>query len=1348
MKRISFSYIILSLLFLTALFPEAMASDIPGERNGIYNHLDSNTGLSNSSINTIFQDSEGIIWLGTWDGLNSFDGTVINQYRPSFQNSSSLSNQVIRNIAEDHEKRLWVVTDYGINCMDKTNGTFEHHFLGYDSPYIYEEELFSATISKDGDILAALKGKGIFLYDRAENRFEPVETEGASDVRKLLFSDRYDNLWAESLDHHLLCITIDPENRTGDIHRHPTDIRKARTDNDHRIWFIDKGILGFYDIYDNLKVISTGQKVGGELKCVSSSKGKILLSTSVGLYQLGRNDIRFLKKDNSILSICCGSQDIIWIGTDGNGVFYNSHQPVFISTIPYPRRHPAPIRAILADHHGNLWFGTKGEGLWRKSGEDFINYDVGSGRTKNSVLSLEQGNGCIWIGTDGKGLKYFDYDKKRVCDVDLSGYEVGRLVGSIYAIKQITSNTIYLGTSGQGLFELHLTHDKKVIDIVQYKHSSEKKDGLTSNIIYDIIEDGRFLWLGTRGGGLLQFDRQNVGTVIFNKESTGPAAICSNDIITLHKDSDGKIWVGTTAGLTVLERKDGQEWMARHISEKDGIPNTNIHSILEDNKRQIWLSTSNGITMVSMDSYQMKSWNHRDGLDNNEFSDGGGFSDPITGHLYFGSISGLNVIVPNLVTEPEYRTRPLLYHTLIDNTPYLIRDRTIDTGFKTGSITMSFSVPDYINGDKCELSYAFCKSKSPDHLQASDWIRNGQNRSIILNNLSTGNYYLHVRACSVADLWSQPETYRIKVRPPKSLSPMMLTLYLLTIAGISLWMRRLYLSRREINEELEKEKQKRKVKEEIHKSKMAFFKNLAREFSNSITMIFGSIDNVSGSEMDSNVRKQMTTIRSNTERLHTQIQRLLEFGQMEQKKMDIRYEKIDIPELVKYSMDNFIDMIDAKDLIIKMDISDGLPSYILDRNMMERIVFNILSNSMNLTPKSGKIRIGICRTADGSLDLSISNSGKGIAPEELENLFNRYSVLESFESKLSQGQFSYGSIGLPVCKEFVMQMGGRIDAESVPDDHTTIRIVLPLHQESEISPTVPTDPTSAFSLPELSAGDMETNSGRKTGKILVIDSQSEIRGMICKILSADYDTVDARNPEEVLKIVNKEEFDLIICNDNRCSDKIRLIENLRQKISEHIPIIVLSDDADIEKKVKILETGADLFINKPFHPRYLKAVVDKMMKHRSHLYAQHGLPSTTEIKDSTTVEAVTPEKIGIWQIADEKKEFIHKLNQIMDENYSDENYNQDTLAYDMAISRVQLYRKTKQLLDTTPGNYIRLFRLQKAEEMLRSTTMTVQEIMYDCGFHNKAYFYREFAKLHNCSPKDFRNSISGLKKNL
>lgn len=1290
-----------------------------------FEEIPCNSELSNSSINTIFQDSDHLIWIGTWDGLNRYDGHSIIQYRPSYSDPMSISHQVIRSINEDKDKQLWIATDGGINCLDKSNGTFKHYLVNND--FIYEEEIFSCCISKNGRIATGVKGSGIYLYHKENDNFLRLDIGKDLKPSKVLFFDKYNRLWIEQENHSLACINIIPqEDMQGSCFRAEITpdfltLNNCHIDQDQRIWFIENSSLKFYDIYDDLNVVNTKNKIDGTLKCINSTNGKLFIGTTYGLYELTKDGLHLVKSAPNISTIYYGSQNKIWVGTDGYGINYNVVKSDFISTISYPHHQLMPIRAIIVDQHGDLWFGSKGDGLWRRKDNRFTNYNVGPGRTQNSVLSLEEGHDCLWIGTDGKGLRYYDFKKDKIIEMNLSGHEVGKNIGSIYTIKQITPNTLYLGTSGQGLFEIHITQDKKIIDIVQYKYSKDKKYSLTSNVIYDIIEDGNHLWLGTRGGGLLRFNKQNSNIEIFRKDTLSATSICSNDIITLLKDENGNIWIGTTSGLTELQNT-GNGFISRHFTEIDGLPNTNIHAMAEDSKKNIWISTSNGIAMISHIDNHIKTWKNNDGLRSNEFSDRAGFIDRNTGIIYFGNNYGLNAIDPAKIKEDDYKPEALLYNTLIDNKPYHLRDNLIQTDFKTGSITMNFSIPDYITSDKCELEYAFSKKSQVEQIKESEWIHNGKSRSIILNNLSAGNYYLYVKTRNAEGYLQDTATqYQIHIAPPKSLSKEMILLYIILLTSLYIGFQRVHMKHKRINKELENEKKNRKIKEDIHKSKLIFFKNIAREFSNSITMIFGAIDQANASEINENIKKQLSVVRSNTDKLHTQIQRLLEFGQMEQKNINVQYEKIDIPELVKYSMDNFIDTIDAKNISVSIDVQTTSNIWILDRNMMERIIFNLLSNAMTHTPKSGRIDIQIETNEKKQLMISISNTGKGIPSEELNNMFNRYCVLENFESKLSHGQFSYGSIGLAVCKEFMTSMGGTINAQSIINDHTTIYLSLPEHQEEEIcSPAEDNELDIEFKT------DNEKTVNGKIGKVLVIDSQKGISRMICEILSTNYDTISVKNKEQSLQVTANTPLDLIIFNDNNYfENKSSFIRELRNSLqNSKTPIILLSDDANIENRVKVLQAGIDLFINKPFHPKYLKAVVDRLMLNRK-----------PEIYDLKGEEQEVDNNKNICKT---KENYIQKINDILDKNYSDENYNQDNLAYDMAVSRVQLYRKTKEYMDTTPGNYIRLFRLRKAEEMLLKTSKTVQEIMYDCGFHNKAYFYREFTKLHNCSPKDYR----------
>jgi len=1305
--------------------------------------LNNNNGLSNSAVNTVYQDSDGLMWFGTWDGLNRYDGTSVSQYRHHNGDPSSLSHQVIRSISEEDARYLWITTDYGINRLDKLTGTFRQYFLDYKPEYIYRERSFTCHADRNGHIAASFFAEGLYLFNRDTESFTRVNIGNCKHQPKIvsLTFDEKDVLWALTTDNTVIRIEISGDNRATATHEivlpHNHGAVTLLYDNNKYIWFSADGTLYNINIYDTNPCINdTRIPVDGNLLAACADNGQLLIGTSTGCYEVRSGKlIRYSGINASVLSIYKGSQGIIWIGTDGKGVYQQYRRPTFITCVEpaqYASDNNYPVRAILKDHNEKLWIGSKGGGLSQISHlgaiglEQTVTFNVGTGRTSNSVLSMAQGKDRIWIGTDGSGLQYYDTNDGCLKHLDLSAAQPGKAIESVYCILQPDSATLYLGTSGNGLFKLTLNpRQNKVTDIINYLHTDARSIG--SNIIYALADDGEFLWIATRGGGLSRMNKSTAEIDTYKTTPGNDSSICSNDIIALLKDSRGRLWVGTTSGISLLEDTKQKNPVFRTFDKNAGLPNTNIHSIKEDCNHEIWVSTSQGITKISADDMQTTSYFYEDGLQDNEFSDGAGFAAADGSALYFGGINGFNIIYPSRITNIDFMPKLIVNSVSTGDEPYIMTDNTIRASYKTSSIDIAFAVTDYIDNKKCHMYYRL-EPQSLFNFKESKWISLGNGRNVTLSQLPSGTYKLSVKISNADQSWSEPRDFTIEISDPIWATWWALCIYLLLIIAIIRQTYKVKRTRLMIKHELELEKQEKRNKEEIHQAKLRFFTNIAHEFSNSITLIYGAVEQVlAKGTSDKNIKKQLLAIQSNAERMHHQIQELMEFRKAETGYLHVQLEKVDINELIKCTFDNFIDIAESKKINLGLTAESGQPVWITDRSMLEKVIFNLLSNALKYTPEGGYVTIATELAADNNLKIACTNNGPGIPPGELQNVFNRFTILDNFERKLSQGMYSRNGIGLALCKDLVTLMGGTITVSSEVDRFTSFTIMLPHHDESEISAVRPADGGLSIPLPYKPQNNLFDT---KKPTILIIDDQKDICEMIKDILGDNYESLTASTGNEALHILEEKTPSLIICDIIMPEmDGIQFIGKIKaNERTKYIPVIMLSSKSDIESRIEVLETGANMFINKPFHPHYLKVAVDNILQ--NHILMRQFSESASAYK----------ELYNNTLVHKDDKSFIDKVIDILSKNYGDEDYDQDALARDMALTRIQLYRKLKKIANTTPGEFIRSYRMTQAEKMLRHTDKTIQEIMSDCGFHNKAYFYRLFQKVHNCSPKDYRNS--------
>lgn len=1329
------TYIIYVLLFLSI----PCVAQISEKENLI--RLTNNDGLSSSSVNSLYQDSRGLLWIGTWDGLNCYDGANVRVFRPDFAARSVLSNPVVRRIFEDEEGMMWIATDYGINRYNVYDGTFDNYYLAYKDKLIFRENAFDVCRNSSNEIIATAYNSGIYHFVEAENGFvkfalpSELPDVGVSQI----FFDRNDRLWIV-YDKHMACCRVIQEADSvslaiADVVHFATEQRMVVYDKCNRIWIQGRdGSLSYVEINAPSEV-KMAERVAAQVNDVLYNDGKYYFGTNDGLYIYGNSRPAEHRFDGmSILSLAVSTQGILWIGTDARGLygmipqekFFESYTP---ATLPGLGMYA--VRAFLADGDHGLWIGTKGGGLLHVSRQasgrwgDARSYTTREGLPDNSVFAIcSASGGDFWVGCDGRGLSYYSHRDRMLHRPEYVGTGSAPDIYSVYALSQRGDSVLWVGTSGNGLFKLYIERVEDKYRILSYKHYSfdKQENCLSSNIIYSLAwQSDTALWIATRGGGLNLLHPEDGRVEVFKNDPNDKYSLSCNDVICVFVDSRGFLWAGTTNGLNRLAYNADKSAFFR-MGMGNGLPNNYIHGILEDNNGELWVSTNRGIARINVEKRSTAYYYDKDGLQGNEFSDGASLATGNGTELYFGGSNGFTAFRPREIAISAYKPALYLAAYNVNNEPRPLQpsyDEPVKLNYTENSLDFHFSIIDFVSNSKCLLSYRLLR----DNNKAVSRVSIGDTREIILSNLVPGSYELEVSYTNADNtLYEAAFTFPFVITPPWWASAYAYVVYvvvILLIIGVIFWMQRHKIMLKHSREIAAMERAK---EEEIHEAKLRFFTNIAHEFSNCITLIYGPCErmmrDVALSDVSCNYLK---TIRRNAERMQRLIQQLMEFRKAETGHLALCFEETDVAEIVKYTLDYFTEIADNKKMNVRFEVTATPTMWVVDRDAMEKIVFNLLSNAFKYAPDEGVVALRLVTEGD-ALYFSCMNTGSTIRPDDQKAIFNRFKVLDNFETKLSQGIFTRNGIGLAMCKDLAALMNGSISVESNDKGETTFTVVIGRNK-----PTESALPAAAASMPIAYASN-------PTGlSVLVVDDQPEIRSFIAEILSPKYTVVEAADGAEALQVLQSRMLDIVICDVVMpVMDGFAFLKAVKSDDkTKHIPVILLTSRSAVESYIEGLEDGADMYISKPFHPAYLMAAVDRVLGNKDVMkeYMQSPMAYTEQYKG---------------RIIDRlDKEFIDKLMGVLQQNIANEEFSLEMLANELAVSRVQLYRKIKQLTQQTPSEFIRNYRLQEAEKLLRTTSYTVSEIMVKCGFQNKSYFYREFAKIYDATPKEYRKRQVG-----
>jgi signal transduction histidine kinase/DNA-binding response OmpR family regulator/ligand-binding sensor domain-containing protein len=1300
-------------------------------------------GLSNNAVNCIFQDSKGFMWFGTWDGLSRYNGREIVNFRYAKTDENSISNNIIRQIAEQNGK-LWISTDNGINRYDCNNNNFKRYYLGAEQKTPRQEKSFQIAVSPAHILYCFVKDNGLYYFDDKTDKFNLIQIDFLNNLDNFFISNR-NNLIIKLKD-----------GRTGymNIDETPEDIKISSFN------FISRGggLRIFYsqpdlfictetgiDMFDKQMkftrhIAMTSDKIVsqiiryGDLLYISQIDGGC---TTFDLLNNTFETLPQIPANVSVFSLCFGNQDILWIGTDGQGVFQ-----IYDYNFPFQKYAVGNAARAFIELDENILIGTKGGGIKifnRETKQIKNRFSIANGLVNNSLYTFAKNrNGDIFMGTEGEGITIL-YAKTG---------ETGRLnmehipfFKSVYNLLFTNNDSVlWVGTSGYGLLRLSLNRKNVTSGISTYyisdfeQFNSQNCKILTNDVIYAIAADRHNLWFGTRGGGLYRL-KINEGnkrkgkanqalTPIPLEEINDNLQLTNNDILSLNY-SNSTLWIGTSYGLNKLKESNG-EFTLTQYTDRNGLSNNTIHSILVGGDRNVWISTNQGISVIGAGD-SIKNFEISDGLQNSEFSDGAAYIDS-ENTLYFGGVSGFNAFNPEKIQFRNYKASIVLTSINVFNTPQNIFERTKNNTLKLlyseRYITLEFAALDFINNENCEYRYRITGI-------ADEWISLGNKPVIILSNIPPGNYTLEVRATNGDKIWNENTlTFKLKAGYPWWLSLGAILIYIIAIAVLmyfvqSIIKHRIRLNRQLFIGQLEKQHQK-----EIYEQKMNFFTNIAHEFITPLTLIYAPVQQLlDNQDIDSFSKKYLQTIKSNTDRMKKLIVELLEFRKIKKGHTPLRIEEIDIKLLIGYVSDNYIEVLKENKISYQIHLGE-ISNIFSDSEALEKIFFNLFSNAYKYTPRGGYIYVNVAVEIDSHpvLQISIRNSGGGLTEQQMREIFDKYKI---FDTPKTENTFSTG-IGLNLTKSLTEMLGGKIEVNSELGEYTEFCIAIPSMQID--AGATQSAVTGLQAVPETTTLRSQTGAS-KCSNILIVEDDKNIRELLRDILSPQYGIVEAQDGAEALKLVENNQPDVIISDIVMPNlDGIGLIKQLKSNAkTAHIPLISLSAQNSEESHINAYKFGADIYIDKPFNPKHLLISVENLLRRQAQLKEYYNSRlSAIKVKDGIEIHV-------------EDQKLLEEITDYILKNFEDETLDPNSIADFLAVSKASLYRKLKEITGKTPSELIRSIRIEQASKLLKNTNLTVSEIMYRVGFSNRSYFNREFLKQYGKPPKEWRDEkIIGL----
>ena len=1310
-------------------------------------HMANGIDLSNNAILDMYQDESGYMWIGTYDGLNLYNGKDTYVFRFEPNNKHTLCSNIINKIVYGGDGNLWVSTSMGLNRFSLKDRKVTESYTEYP-------ECLNVVSDSVGNTLLVKQKDFLSCYSPAIGSFQDIYVQGmGEEVTKVLFADGERRFFILDAFGSLTEINPDFESFPLALNINKTSLHEKRIDC---AYFVD-GVLYYVDVDNHFYAYRMNERKKeflADLTRWMDSYGKLsrialFHSTPYLVFRNGfllniNNTQEALGFDVGLFCVLSDrKQDILWIGTDGQGIrmYYdrsNRFSGIQLEDLPIVMRNP--VRSIYTEDENTIWFGTKGDGFIRV--EDYASYDKGkitygkvthfttsNGLSSDRVYCFRKSNyyPWVWIGTEGPGLSYYSFEDKKVHSVESL---VNTKITKVHAIREVNDSTLWLATTGDGL--LHVVVGKgKDKPVVKYVESFIlEKDGKVCNEFHTMNYDdvASLLYLGSRGGyGLVRFNLQTKQYEFIPMNNAGNRAV--GDVLCMCYSKDSTFFLGASSGMTQMKLSANHLAEVRQYSRIDGIKNDMVHGVLEDPDGCIWLSTNKGLTKFNPDNQFFHNYGTPD-LTVTEFSDDAYWKCPYTGRLFFGGIDGLVWVDPQNDRQEQYKPNLQFFELKMGEEVHSLYEYTDSkTGYVTippdiSTFSISFVATDYIHGDNYEYSYLL-----ENH--TSSWTELQKDNEVTFTKLPYGDYILKVRYKNdVFDADVQGRSLHIRVLPPWYLSLIAKIIYaLLFIAlclGIVYWLRRRIMEKQiEVARKIREEQ-----KEKLYEAKLNFFANITHELCTPLTLINGVNEYIKSSAdrlADGRLGKYARILGENVTSLNELIQEILDIRKIEEVGFShIEIKRVSVSGLVCKLCESFVPIAEQNGIRFTFE-TDNPVYWNTDIPSIKKIIRNLVSNAFKYTEQNGTIDVSVCVENNHTLLIKVYNTGKGIAEADMKTIFDRFHILGDLDGNSYTQMTSRNGLGLFICYSMVQLLHGEIKVESKEGESAEFIVSLPyLEAEEEAVEEIISEPKVVQ--PSVSAIATETEDNIYRPLVLVVDDNRDIVWLIKETLSSDYHVREAYTAEEALTLMEQQTPDLIITDIMMPGmDGYELVSRVKSdKFTRHIPLIIVSAKVSENEQAEGLDLGADAYLTKPFSSVVLHSVVNRLMANKK------------ELKDYYYSPESAYEQSGGQLVHQEDKEFMDAVTTIIKENLSQEALRPEFIADKLGMNSRALYRRFKKISPLTPTDFIKDYRMMYAAQLLVTTNLNVQEIIYQVGISNKSYFYREFSAKYGMTPGQYR----------
>lgn len=1339
-------------------------------------------GLPSNVVSDMQQDQKGFLWFSTHNGLARYDGNVVTTYLDNDSTGvSALIGRTKKALEDVTYKKLWVYSSSErLTCLNMVDGKEEKYYqevekLHFTNWKLVCDGMFWLWGAKDGAMLVDYRS-GSFLT----RRFAQAEI-GSSRVPLIDSLDK-DNVVLCTTDKvflysegRLFCIAKGMRmSRTRPFHHKMLMVsekgdvyvlRQGKLQRFSHVAYVDGEVAtgdllmgNRWILFTNRRSFSIDVRTGEVAECegewlipngrvLTDNKGRKWIYNKTGVLRLVRQDklvplILFPQQTTNYIDyerfhIVEDNHGLIWISTYGKGLFVFNQDLTQSQHFVADKLGESPIASnyllgIIADRHDGVWVSSEYGGVSHiqvmDKGVERI-YPNGEGNMdfSNVVRMVKKMNdGTVMVGTRAGSLYHYSADMNQV--LGKSHFD-----SNVYGIVQMPNGETWIGTRGKGIY------------------GAKGLDFKDRNVFCMASDAKHRMWIGTFGKGLsLVYPRKDgYGVKTFFVDSVG-----LNEVRCMVIDKHGVLWCGTSGGLIripvdefvkdasryktyvrdyeirdVIVDRQGRLWLSASgdglvqvepgdgetepkfyvFNTSNGLVNNLVQSVVDTPDGNLWISTQQGVT----------AWNARKkSFENYMFSRnpmGNVYNENSAvclddGRVVLGGNYGLTIIQPSRLSHVSGLTDVVF-------TSYPYSDE-ITLTYEQRSLNIHFSTLDY--SDVRNVKYTY-------RLEGFDqaWSQPSSTPWAAYQKLPAGKYLLHVKACTSDGTWGKESTLVIRIKPPFYLTYWAIMIYVLLVLGVIILVVKFVHDKNVLRNRI-------RLEQELTRYKLVFFTNIAHEFRTPLTLMQGSLEKekriMKANRWQTELEKTIRVMDKSVQRMLRLIDQLLEFRKMQAGKLKLSLQETDAVMFVKAICRMFDDAAESKEIAYSFESSEPAHAMFLDQQMIDKVVFNLLSNAFKYTPAKGTISVSLSFT--DVLTIRVADTGVGIPQEKRAQLFSRF-MQSSYTGE------SFG-IGLHLTHELVRTHHGEITYQENEGGGSVFVVTIPLQKDCyeasdflvKNSPILKADLTKERDGQEEKTTDAVPSApsaplNRRT--ILLIEDDNDVREFLLSELESCFDLKVASDGKAGIAMAKELDVDLIVSDVMMPGmNGFKLTKRLKNSFeTSHIPIILLTALSTDENVLEGTESGADAYITKPFSPQLLMARILQLLNQREILRQKFGK---------------VPQEIRSAMLRNEQDSlFVKRLDSIVYSRLGEQDLSVDKVAGLLHLGRTIFYKKVRGTTGYTPNEYIRVIRLRKAAELLKEGEKNVSEVAYAVGFDNPYYFSKCFKEQFGMPPSQYRS---------